>query len=87
MSNEFRNKYLELGLELDDYLMEHMDMYDLIPNGAWLVVNLKGDDEFNRQSIGLLKNPTRKKVVTAQKSGKSWTIKPLYPKSSRLQPA
>ena len=86
MSEEFIKKNTKLGLEFDHYFFSHLDeLADKIPNRAYVVINVKGDEEFNRQRLALIENPRRKTIVLAEKSGKRWKIIPLYPKSSRTQ--
>jgi hypothetical protein len=86
MSEEFYKKNSDLGLEFDNYFFSHLDeLADQIPNRAYVVINIKGDEDFNRQRLALIENPRRKTIVLAEKSGKRWTIRPLYPKSSRLK--
>lgn len=81
MSEAFFKKNLKLGLELDGQLLEYPDLYDAIPNKAYVVVTVEGDDKFNAESLSLIRNPRRKTIVEAHrtltKSGPRWTIRPL----------
>lgn len=77
MSEAFIKKNVKLSLEFDDYLVRHPNLFSEIPNGAYIVITLNGDKRFNTESISLIKDKRRKKVVEAHKSGSSWSIRPL----------
>lgn len=77
MSEAFIKKNTKLLGEFDNYLLKHLELWDQIPNGAWVVITIKGDEKFNAQSISMIREPKRKKVVEAHKSGRSWDIRPL----------
>jgi hypothetical protein len=82
MSEAFIKKNSELLGEFDRYTLKHLEILDKIPNGAYVVITIKGDEKFNAQSISMVREPKRKKVVEAHKSGRRWDIRPL-----RLQAA
>jgi hypothetical protein len=77
MSETFVKKNIQLSLELDEYLAKHPQLFNNIPNGAYVVITLKEDKKFNTRSLSLIKDGRRKKIVEAQKSGSRWTIRPL----------
>jgi len=77
MSEQFVKKNINLSLEFDKYIVEHPQAFKNIPKGAYVVVTLKNDPVFSRESRSLIKDPRRKKVVEAQKSGSNWTISPF----------
>lgn len=77
MSEEFIKKNSELLVEFDRYTLQHLEILDDIPNGAHVVITIKGDDKFNAQSISMVREPKRKKVVEAHKAGRRWSIRPL----------
>ncbi len=77
MSEAFIKKNVKLSLEFDDYLVKHPKLFSEIPNGAYIVITLNDDKQFNTQSLSLIKDRRRKKVVEARKSGKAWSIRPL----------
>jgi hypothetical protein len=77
MSEAFIKKNVRLSLEFDDYLVKHPKLFSEIPNGAYIVITLNGDKKFNTESISLIRDKQRKKVVEAHKSGSAWSIRPL----------
>ena len=77
MTEQFVKKNLKLSLEFDKYVVEHPKAFKDIPKGAYVVITLKDDPDFNRQSKSLIRNPRQKKVVEAQKSQRGWSIKAL----------
>ena len=77
MSEAFIKKNVKLSLEFDEYLVMHPNLFSAIPNGAYIVITLNGDKIFNTESISLIKDRRRKKVVEAHKSGSGWSIRPL----------
>ena len=77
MSEAFIKKNVKMSLEFDDYLVKHPDLISKIPNGAYIVITLSDDTGFNDQSLSMIKDKRRKKVVEAHKSGKAWSIRPL----------
>ena len=82
MSEKFIKKNIKLPLKFDSYVSKHPELYDAIPNEAYVVITIEGDKEFSRQSIQLVRSPRRKKIVEAHKSRSEWRIQPL-----RLQTA
>ncbi len=79
MTEQFVKKNLKLSLEFDKYVVEHPKALKDIPKGAYVVITLKDDPKYSKQSISLIREPKRKKVVEAQKSASGWTIKPFTP--------
>ncbi len=77
MSEAFVQKNVKLSLEFDDYLVKHPQLFAQIPNGAYVVITLNDDTTFNAQSVSMIKDKRRKKVVEAHKAGSAWTIRPL----------
>ncbi len=77
MSETFIKKNVKLSLEFDDYLVKHPQLFSKIPNGAYIVITLSNDKKFNTESISLVKDKRRKKIVEAHKSGSAWSIRPL----------
>lgn len=77
MSEAFIKKNVKLSLEFDDYLVKHPNLFSEIPNGAYVVITLNGDQKFNAESLSLVRDRRRKKVVEAHKSGSSWSVRPL----------
>lgn len=77
MSEAFIKQNAALSLEFDEYLFEHPKLFKEIPSKAYIVITIKGDSQFNTQSLSLIKDKRRKKIVEAHKSAKSWTIRPL----------
>ena len=77
MSDAFIKKNVKLSLEFDDYLVKHPDLFKDIPNGAYVVITISGDDKFNADSISILRGIKHKKVVEAHKSSNRWSLRPL----------
>ena len=78
MSENFIKKNVKLSLEFDNYIARHPELFDSIPDGATVIMTLKGDDEFNDASISIVRNSRSKRpVVEAQKEGSHWSIQPL----------
>ena len=77
MSEAFIKKNVKLSLEFDDYLVKHPKLFSEIPNGAYIVITLNGDKQFNLESLSLVKGKARKRVVEAHKSGSAWSVRPL----------
>lgn len=78
VSETFIKKNIELSLELDQYLVDHPNLYLRIPNGATLVITLKSDKDFTAQSLSIVqKSKAKEMLIEAQKSGHRWTLQPL----------
>lgn len=77
MSEAFVKRNVKLSLEFDDYLVKHPKLFSEIPNGAYIVITLNGDKKFNEESLSLIRDKRRKKIVEARKSGVTWSIRPL----------
>lgn len=85
MTDAFINKNVKLSLELDTYLAKHPDLYEKIPNGAYIIITVKNDRDFNIDSISTVKHLKRKRIVEAHKVSNKWDIRPLS--SLELMPA
>jgi Family of unknown function (DUF5647) len=79
MSEAFIKQNIKLSLEFDDYLVKHPKLFANIPNGAYIVITLSSDNKFNAESLSLIKDRRRKRVVEAHKSGTAWSVRPLQP--------
>ncbi len=77
MSEAFIKKNTKLSLEFDDYLSKHPDLFEAIPNGAYIVIAVQEDNQFNAQSLSLIRDRRHKKIVEARKVGASWHVQPL----------
>jgi len=73
MSKKFVQKNIKLSLELDRYLSDRPDLIAKIPNGAYLIITVKGDAVFNKNSRSMV-GERSKKVIEAQKEGSRWTL-------------
>lgn len=51
--NPFERKNTELIKEFNRYIREHPELADSIPDDAVVVMQLEGDEEFNRWSLRL----------------------------------
>lgn len=80
----FVKKNLALGLEFDHYVVRNARVLAKIPNGAHIVITVKGDDAFNRSSKELVKKVSgaRSKMVEARKEGRKWTIHSFAPSAA-----
>jgi hypothetical protein len=79
MSEAFVKKNVKLSLEFDNYLVKHPQLFDSIPNGAYVVITISDDVNFNAQSMSLIKDKRRKKIVEAHRAGATWRVSPLQP--------
>lgn len=77
MTDAFIKKNVKLSLEFDNYLANHPDLFSSIPNGAYIVITIKGDNKFNTDSISIVKDMKRKKLVEVHKSSDTWSLRPL----------
>lgn len=77
MTDAFIKKNVKLSLELDTYLARHPELFNKIPNGAYIVITIKDDTKFNVDSISTVGSFKRKKVLEAYKTSKRWDIRPL----------
>jgi hypothetical protein len=77
MSEAFIKKNVKLSLEFDEYLAKHPAMFESIPNGAYIVITISGDNKFNADSISIVKNMRKKRIVEAHKAANKWSLKPL----------
>lgn len=79
MSEAFIKKNVKLSSEFNDYLVRHPQLFEAIPNGAYIIITVQEDSSFNTQSLSMIRDKRRKKIVEAHKSGSDWTIRPLQP--------
>ncbi|HEV2403657.1 MAG TPA: DUF5647 family protein [Candidatus Saccharimonadales bacterium] len=77
MSEAFIKKNVKLSLEFDNYLAKHPQLFEAIPNGAYVVITVNDDARFNAESMSLIKDKRRKKIVEAYRAGATWRIRPL----------
>ena len=80
MNKNFIKKNIKLSLELDQYLAKHLDAFDKIPDNACLMITVKGDDDFNRESKSMVEaaKNEKQKCVEARKEGASWVLEPVF---------
>lgn len=78
--NIMENKNTDLIREFNRYVREHPDFSDSIPNNAIVIMQLKGDEEFNKWSLGLAKRHSEEKqpVICVR-------IKKIKPIRSRIE--
>lgn len=76
MDKKFIKKNVNLSMEFDVYLSKHPELYKKIPNGAYVVIQVNGDESFNKQSIATVRNIRTKKVIEAQKVSRGWRLQP-----------
>jgi hypothetical protein len=77
MTDAHIKKNIRLSLEFDNYIAKHPKLYDSIPNGAYIVITIKGDEKFNEDSISIVRKRKLKQAVEAHKTDSRWTIRPL----------
>lgn len=77
MSEAFIKKNTKLLSEFDKYLIEHPNLWNKIPNGAHVILTVKGDEKFNTLSMSMVRDIKRKKVIEAHKTDHRWTLRPL----------
>ena len=77
MSEQFVKRNIKLSMEFDEYIVKHPELFKRIPSGAYIVITVKNDPKFTKESVSIVKNSRRKKIIEAQKSGASWTLRPF----------
>lgn len=77
MTKAFVRKNVKLSMEFDTYLAHHPDLENKIPNHAYVIMTVEGDDKFNADSLSLVKKIKREKIVAAHKSQDSWSLRPV----------
>ena len=77
MSEAFIKRNVQLSLEFDDYLAKHPQLFASIPHGAYIVITLDDDTAFSTESLSLIKDKRRKRIVEAHRSGSTWDVRPL----------
>ena len=78
MTKKIIEKNIKLSLEFDTYLNKHPDLYAKIPDGASVVITVKGDQKFNETNTEHISH-VRGKVVEARKEDGRWTVNKLVP--------
>ncbi|MBI5401054.1 MAG: hypothetical protein HZB12_02990 [Candidatus Yonathbacteria bacterium] len=78
MTKKLIEKNIKLSLEFDSYLNKHPDLYAKIPNGAHVVLTVKGDKIFNQSNVENVSS-VRGKVVEARKEDGRWTVGAFMP--------
>lgn len=58
--NIMERKNTDLIKEFDRYVREHPEFADSIPNNAVVIMQLEGDEEFNKWSFNLAKSHAEK---------------------------
>ncbi|MBM4331186.1 MAG: hypothetical protein FJ117_08180 [Deltaproteobacteria bacterium] len=58
--NVMERKNTDLIKEFNRYIREHPDFADAIPQNAFVIMQLEGDEEFNNWSCQLAKSHTEK---------------------------
>lgn len=81
MSDAFIKKNVRLSLEFDSYLAKHPSLFDQIPNGAYIVITVSGDNKFNADSLSTVKDRRHKKIVEARKLRAGWSLRELIPQT------
>jgi hypothetical protein len=78
MTKQFVKKNIALTLEFEDYLAKHPELYDSIPNGAFIVFTIKSDKKFSSENIAIVEKHARKEpIIKAEKVQSRWTLSPL----------
>lgn len=77
MSEKFIKKNIKLSLEFDRYISKNPDTIAKIPRGAYVVMTVKGDEKFNRNSRSLAHKGKIKRYIEARKEGARWSLRPL----------
>ena len=78
--NVMERKNTDLVKEFNSYIREHPEFADGIPNNAIVIMQLEGNEEFNRWSLKLAKSHTEngRPVICMR-------IKKMRPVRSRIQ--
>jgi len=78
--NIMERKNTNLVKEFNSYIREHPEFADGIPNSATVIMQLEGDEEFNKWSLKLAKNhdESGRPVICIR-------IKKLRPARSRIE--
>lgn len=78
MTKKFVQRNIKLSLEFDNYLAKHPELYEAIPDGAFVIIAVKSDKEFTNSSIAIAKkHHTSEPVVKAEKEGSHWHLTPV----------
>jgi hypothetical protein len=78
--NIMEKKNTDLIREFNRYVREHPDFSDSIPNNAIVIMQLEGDEDFNKWSLELAKRHSRERqpVICVR-------IKKIKPIRSRIE--
>ena len=80
MSKQFIQKNMKLSLELDRYLSKNPRAFSRIPRGAHVVITVKGNPSFNKESRAVsakVSSSSSGRFVEARKEGARWAFEPL----------
>ena len=79
MTKRFIKRNIDLSLEFDRYLYSHPNLFARIPTGAHIVITVKGDEQFNKDSraISGSVNVSKKRMLEAHKAGRHWSLRSL----------
>ncbi len=79
MSKKFVEKNIKLSLEFDKYISRNPSAFRKIPSGACIVITVKGDATFNKNSkfIAEKTGKGKQKYIEAKKEGRRWELQPL----------
>jgi hypothetical protein len=77
MSESFVEKNMAASMDFHAYVDKYPQLLKSIPNGAYIVFTINNDEQFNADSMSLIKDRRRKKIVEAHRTKLAWTIRPL----------
>ncbi len=77
---EFTEKNTMLVTEFDKYIIEHPEFAESIPDNALVVMQIEGDDDFNRWARELAKG-----MVDSENPAVYVTVTELRPVRSRIE--
>jgi hypothetical protein len=79
MRQNFIKKNIKLSLEFDEYLSKHPKEFEKIPDRACIIITVKDDKEFNRNSISIAEKVKHgsQKCIEAHKEGGGWLLQPF----------
>ncbi len=79
ISKAYQKKNVKLSLELDTYMANHPEVWDLLPDGALLIITSKSDKKFSETSLAIAKSHKKhykpgQPVFIAEKSRTRWSF-------------
>lgn len=79
MSNNFIEKNIKLTLEFDKYVANNPQVLKSVPSGSCVVITVKGDDVFSKNSIKVAEKTKEKdqNCIEARKEGANWILRSL----------